>query len=387
MKSLRIAMALADPPLPFGTAAGRVAYALLRGLAKRGHRTTVFAACNTPDDMCAVQQLRSLPCCDIRCYLRPHYAGICAKWRTVQEPFSYMFSDEFRNDLRLQLDSFDILHLEDLFAGWVGLHHAERSIVSVLYLPSVDQKGAFPNSLKRVAERILMKSAESRLLRSFKFFRTVSLELVRPVRKANSLADITPIPISLDLGLYPFIPDDHRSRTPVVSLIGSMGWRPSYSAAVRLLTKLYPAIKRRVPRAHFQVVGWSARSALRKYVDLPDVEIVENVPDARPFFENATVLLYAPWRGSGAKIKVFEAMALGVPVVTTTDGVEGLPAVDGIEAGIADDDEGLIERTVAILGDYAAQNRQRRAARELLNAQCNPVLTAQSFEQIYARML
>ena len=63
------------------------------------------------------------------------------------------------------------------------------------------------------------------------------------------------------------------------------------------------------------------------------------------------------------KVKIQEAMAFGVPVVTTGEGVEGLSAVDGVHAGICEDDAGLIERTVALLVSTERQDRQRRTER------------------------
>src|SRR4029453_11452473 len=68
-------------------------------------------------------------------------------------------------------------------------------------------------------------------------------------------------------------------------------------------------------------------------------------------------------RGSGMKIKILEAMAFGVPVVTTSEGVEGLPAEDGVHAGVCDDDDGLIERAVDLLQDPGRQERQARPRR------------------------
>ena len=62
------------------------------------------------------------------------------------------------------------------------------------------------------------------------------------------------------------------------------------------------------------------------------VEIRSDVPDAQPFFRELDVLVYAPAVGSGMKVKVIEAMALGTPVVTNSQGIEGLPATDGVEA-------------------------------------------------------
>ena len=165
-----------------------------------------------------------------------------------------------------------------------------------------------------------------------------------------------------------------------------MGWAPTRSAAIRLLTRLWPEIKRRVPQARLELVGWGARAALSAYAGTPDVSIEENLPDTRPCFERASVLLYSPARGSGMKIKILEAMAYGVPVVTTTEGVEGLPAVDGVHAGVSDDDAGLIERTVGLLADPARGDRQRAAGRALLEAHCGPTPTVDGIERIYAAM-
>ena len=77
------------------------------------------------------------------------------------------------------------------------------------------------------------------------------------------------VPLGIDPSLYPYISDDRRTAQPVVSVIGSMNWHPSHSAAVRLLTRLWPEIKRRVPNARVQIVGWQARSALKEFLEMP----------------------------------------------------------------------------------------------------------------------
>jgi glycosyltransferase involved in cell wall biosynthesis len=200
-------------------------------------------------------------------------------------------------------------------------------------------------------------------------------------------ASVRVVPLGLDLSLYPFIPLTARPSAPVISLIGSMDWCPSYSAAKRLLTRLWPAIKKQVPRARLQLVGRNAKSALRGFLPLPDVDIAENVPDTRPYFESTGVLLYAPEQASGMKVKVLEAFAYGVPVVTTFEGIEGIPAEDGVHAGVCEDDDGLIQRTIALLADKERQERQRIAARQLLSEHCNPQVTLNGVERCYREML
>jgi glycosyltransferase involved in cell wall biosynthesis len=252
--------------------------------------------------------------------------------------------------------------------------------VNVHFLYSIDLAEA---SVARI-QKWLMTRAERLLLRSYCRFTTLSDRLAANVRSMNRKASVSVVPLGIDPSLYPFIPGERRRAEPIVSVIGSMNWYPSRSAAVRLLTRLWPGIKARFPAARALVVGRAARSALKEFVGMADVTIEENVPDIRSYFEQSGVMLYAPIRGSGMKVKILEALAFGVPVVTTSEGVEGLPAVDGLHAGICEDDGGLIERVAALLTDPDRQNRQRAAGRALLEAHCGPKPTVDAIERIYA---
>jgi glycosyltransferase involved in cell wall biosynthesis len=384
MKPLRIVMAMIEPPLPFGSAPARWYYVLLKGLVERGHRVTAVAACSRSIDMEKAAQLFTPPHFDLRCYAHPTRRGLLAKLETLMRPYSYMFSPALRQDLQSQIDQgFDVLHLEQLWCGWLALHHCKRALVNVHHLAMIDLAEIRP----RTFEHKLMFRAERRLLSMFKWFRACSPRLGPLITEINQSALTATVPVGIDASLYPYVADRGRVDLPIVTLVASMGWYPGLSAAKRLLTRLYPAIKRRIPDTRLEVVGWSARSALGEFSNLPGVSIYENVPDTVPYFHRAGVFLYAPARGSGMKVKVLEAMALGAPVVTTSEGVEGLSATDGVHAGIADDDEGLVERTVALLCDRDRQNRQRAAARELIETFCSPSRTVEMIEQIYSRML
>ena len=255
------------------------------------------------------------------------------------------------------------------------------------HLVWIDLEYTRPATLRGRFERWLMLRAERMLVRRLRRFRACSPRLVPEMLKVNAGARITTVPVGIDSTLYPFIPDEKRTGEPVVSVIGNMGWYPTHSAAIRLLTRLWAEIKKRVPAARLQLVGWGAKAALADYLNLPDVTVEENVPDTRPYFEQTAVMLYAPGRGSGMKIKILEAFGYGVPVVTTSEGIEGLPAIDGIHAGVCEDDGGLIDRAVTLLHDPAAQNRQRAAGRALLESHCGPKPTVDAIEAIYARML
>ncbi|XXF79117.1 glycosyltransferase family 4 protein [Myxococcaceae bacterium GXIMD 01537] len=385
---MRIVVVMIEPPLPFGNAAARWFYVLLKGLVARGHQVTAFAACSRPEDIPKARQLFPAPEYDLRCFPFPERAGgLRSKLESFTRPYSYMFSDELRRELDRELKrGFDVLHLEQLWSAWVGLEHVDRALVNVHHLTWIDLEYTRPTGTHNQLTQTLMTLTERQLVRRMKYFRSCSPRLVPEMLRENPDADITTIPVGVDPEQYRYIPDDQRTGAPVVSVIGTMGWYPTHSAAVRLLTRLWPRIKERVPEAKAQVVGWSARSALSDFLDMPDVTIEENVPDIQPYFERTGVLLYAPGRGSGMKIKILEALGFGVPVVTTSEGVEGLPALDGVHAGVTEDDEGLVERAVALLRDPGLQNRQRRAGRALLEEHCGPGPTLDALERLYARM-
>jgi glycosyltransferase involved in cell wall biosynthesis len=190
------------------------------------------------------------------------------------------------------------------------------------------------------------------------------------------------------MSLYAF--DDPRAaggdQRPTVSLIGSFNWEPTLSAARRLLMRLWPSIMARVPNAQLQIVGRDAVSALAGFEDVQGVTILENVPDIMPFFTGSDVMLYAPARGSGMKVKVLEAFALGVPVVTNAEGIEGIPVEDRVHADVTDDDGALVERTVALLTDPDLRARRAAAARSLVEHHCDPARALDQLEGVYDSM-
>ncbi len=385
MKPLRILLVISSPPLPFGNADARWYYVLLKGLNAKGHRVTAFVPCSTPEEIDKTQALFPAPDYDLRCYLIPNQKnGPIAKMKTIQQPYSYIFSPLLRQDLASELiKPYDILHLEQLWSGWLGLQHKKKALVNVHYLFSIDRPFQYQNSLETRLRRFITNRAEQKLLKAFPKIITLSERLAKYINQINPQASIYRVPLGIDFSFYPFLKQKQINQQPTVGLIGGFNWTPTYSAAERLLSRLWPEIKRRVPQAKLQIVGRSAKDALTAFTNIKDLEIYQNVPDTLPYFAKTDVMLYAPVAGSGMKVKVMEAFALGTPVVTTSDGVEGIPALDGIDAGICDDDQGLIERTVELLNNPSLQQQRRLKARQLLENYCNPQLTVEQIERIY----
>ncbi len=384
MNSLRIFLLLPVPPLPFGSAAGRWFYVLLKGLVECGHHVTAFIVCNESEEIDQVQKLFPKSDYDVRCYLVTKNKGIIGKIQTLYRPYSYIFSSELQQNLEIELSQpYDILHCEVLWSGWLGLKHKEKAVINVHYLFSLDGTFENANSLEIQLRRLSTYWAERKLLRAFPKIIALSERLAKHIHLINPEAKLFIVPLGIDVSLYPFTEDKPINEKPIVGLIGGFNWTPSYSAAERLITRLWPEIKRHVPNARLQIVGRSAQDALASFTDIEDLEIHQDVPDTLPYFTNFNVMLYAPIAGSGMKVKIMEAFALGTPVVTTADGVEGIPAYDGVHAGICEEDQGLIERAVELLNNLSLQQDRRLKARQLIEQHCSPKVTVKQVEQVY----
>jgi glycosyltransferase involved in cell wall biosynthesis len=384
MAPSRIILVLSDPPLPFGRAMGRWFYVLFKGLVERGHRVTAFCACTTPEEIDQSRALFPPPAYDLRCYPHEVRSGLVGKLRTLREPYSYTFSPRMRGELNAELSrGFDVLHLDMLWCGWLGLAHRDRAVVGLPFLYEIDFSDQPVTSVPDRALRLLTFRAERRLLRGYSRHIPVSPRLARFVRGVNPSADVRPIPFGMDLSLYPMLEERPEDGPPTVGLIASFNWTPGLTAGRRLLDRLWPELKRRIPEARLHLAGIAAPAMFPEHVGRPGVTIGDRVTDVLGFFRGIDLQLYAPNHSSGMKFKVLESFALGVPVVTTADGVEGLTAEDGVHAGVCEDDPGLIERAVALLTDRDRRLRQRQAARALIEATCAPGPVLDQVEAFY----
>jgi glycosyltransferase involved in cell wall biosynthesis len=115
------------------------------------------------------------------------------------------------------------------------------------------------------------------------------------------------------------------------------------------------------------------------------VEIVGEVESASSFLGDLSLLLFPSPRGSGMKVKVLEALACGLPVVTSRVGAEGIASTEGIV--VADDDEGAARAAISILSDDGERRQRGAAALRAYEEHHTPKVAAAAFADLYARML
>jgi len=128
-----------------------------------------------------------------------------------------------------------------------------------------------------------------------------------------------------------------------------------------------PAIRKRRPKATLWVVG---RNADRKILALakedPGVRVTGRVEDIRPYIARGAVYVVPLRVGSGTRLKIFEAMAMGRAVVSTTIGAEGLPVTNGVDIVLADEPQSFADAVCRLMDSREERNRIGNAARKLV---------------------
>ncbi len=153
-------------------------------------------------------------------------------------------------------------------------------------------------------------------------------------------------------------------RPPSILLQGSLNYAPNMDAADWLVQLIAPRIRARVPGCEIRLVGRPTPGVERLHSP-PAVTVVGRVPDMGPELERADLVVVPIRYGSGTRVKILEAFAHRIPVVSTTIGAEGLDVADGVHLLLADDPEVFAERCEQLLTDTALRGRLVDAADQL----------------------
>ena len=145
----------------------------------------------------------------------------------------------------------------------------------------------------------------------------------RAMREMFGVERITAVPTGVDIDY--FARPASVTRTADLVFLGSMDWMPNIDAMLYFVREILPLIRIEKPDCSLAVVGRRPTAAIR---DLgargPLITITGTVADVRPYLWGAPVSIVPLRIGGGTRLKIYEAMAAGVPVVSTTVGAEGL---------------------------------------------------------------
>ena len=210
-----------------------------------------------------------------------------------------------------------------------------------------------------------MRAFEAKACKLYDSVIAVSREDREQMQQEYGLENVFDVPTGVDTEY--FRPSGKIATRPHhLVFTGSMDWLPNEDGIRYFTEQIMPRIKQAVPDVTLTVVG---RDPYPSLVELskrdPSVTVTGRVDDVRPYMEEAAVYIVPLRIGGGTRLKIYEAMAMEKPVVSTTIGAEGLPVTDGGEIVLADTPESFAEAVVRLLErkDLSAEIGKQAAAK------------------------
>ncbi len=183
--------------------------------------------------------------------------------------------------------------------------------------------------------------------------------------------DAVAVPTGVDVRYFDpaVVPAAPRAASELI-FTGSMDWLPNEDAILWFVADILPRIRARVPDATLTVVGRNPTPRVQALGERDAaVHVTGGVPDVRPYLARGAAFVVPIRIGGGTRLKIYEAMAMELPVVSTTVGAEGLPVAPEREYLRADDPEAFADAVVRLLEDPDGARSLGRRAAESVRAQ------------------
>jgi glycosyltransferase involved in cell wall biosynthesis len=165
--------------------------------------------------------------------------------------------------------------------------------------------------------------------------------------------------------LEAFRPNDAPTDPQSLVFVGTMNYRPNADAVIYLASQILPEIWKTRPQVTLTVVGQTPPEEVQRLAG-PRITITGWVDDVRPYIDRAAVVVTPVRIGSGTRLKVLEALAMGKALVSTPLGCEGIAVEDGEHVLLADNPVELAQRVVRLLDDPALAIRLGMQGRALV---------------------
>ena len=195
---------------------------------------------------------------------------------------------------------------------------------------------------------------EKNVCRRVKHVITVSDIDAERIKSMFGVETVTNVPTGVDVEY--FAPRGDDPQISDIVFCGSMDWLPNVDAVLHFLSEVLPLIHDRLPGTTFTIAGRSPDAKVLKAVKgLNGVHVTGKVEDMRPYLWGSKISIVPIRIGGGTRLKIYECMAAGVPVVSTTVGAEGLSYKDGEDIVLANDPGDFASSCIRLLSDDAAR--------------------------------
>jgi glycosyltransferase involved in cell wall biosynthesis len=323
--------------------------------------------------------------------LTPVPAPNRSKWERLAQLFTTRTPDvalRLRNDafgealeLALRHDQYDAVQIEGIeLAGYIPLirasapqseivldcHNAETDLQRRAFSADRRQPGRWPAAIySRVQIARLARFERQALEAADKVIAVSAVDREKLLGLEPDLkADISVLPNTIDVEQYRWKEDVDPVYRHDLVFTGKMDYRPNVDGVLWFADAIWPLILRDRPNTSWAIVGQKPHPRLEPLRGMPGLLLTGRVPDVNPYLAGGSVYIVPLRIGSGTRLKIIEAMAGGLAIVSTLVGVEGLPVKPGENIILAEQTEEWAKVILRLLEAPEERARLGAAARE-----------------------
>jgi sugar transferase (PEP-CTERM/EpsH1 system associated) len=222
------------------------------------------------------------------------------------------------------------------------------------------------NPARRLAYHLEAKKMaryERAALKKFHHVIAVSDHDRKLMLEMDSRCQISVVPTGVDTQAYAVAPPATADPARIV-FTGSMDWEPNIDAVAYFCQEIFPRVRAEFPSAVFQIVGRNPHSRVSQLAS-DSVQVTGTVPSVSEYLREATLVVVPLRIGGGTRLKIFEAMAMGKAVISTSIGAEGLEVQSGRDLILADNAGHFSDAILLLLRDAIQRQQYERAAAKL----------------------
>ena len=182
-----------------------------------------------------------------------------------------------------------------------------------------------------------------------------------------------------------------REKKPTILFgVANFKWMQNTEGAINLLKYVWPEVKKKIPDSMLHIAGRHSKEFIsknKKLLTSPESIKVGNVNNPAETYLKSWVLVAPVKSGGGSRTKFFEAMACGLPIVTTPQGIEGIEATNNINVVVAKDYPEIIKQTIMVLTDKKTRERIGQEGKNLVTKKYSWKVSADQLLDVYSKAL
>ncbi len=369
---------------------------MIRHLSAAGHRVTVCSLVRAEDE--GVEGQGIAPHCEAFEMARVHnpvqfLRMIVRLPLTTPSSMGYFYSPALRARVDALLSSrrWDLIFVHCSSVAQYVEH--VQDIPKILDFGDMDSQKwleyanykPFPLSLGYQLEGYKMLAAEKRLARRFDICTATTRAEWETLDGYGTGAATDWFPNGVDAEF--FSPGEQPYDADTVSFIGRMDYYPNQECMARFCADVWPLLRAQRPAMKLLIIGADPSPQMRQLGELPGVTVTGSVPDVRPYVRQSAVMVAPLAIARGTQNKILEAMAMGVPVVTSSCAAGGVDAEDGAHLLVADTPQEIVAAILRVAGDAQERERLARAGRERMLSHHAWPRSMQRLDGIIARLV